>query len=113
MDFFVVLGSGCSSIEMWEGYLIHSMEFRTAYHETMLGRFYRGRQTQNTLVARRESTPWPEGITLHLPFWSAYWSICRLCGYRLGIGVENARSISTSTNRPQVLSIVSSAPACS
>lgn len=52
MDFFVVLGSGCSSIEIWEGYLIHSTEFRTAYHETMSGRFYRGRQTQNTLVAR-------------------------------------------------------------
>lgn len=55
MDFFVVLGSGCLSIEMWEGYLIHSTEFRTAYHETMSGRFYRGRQTQNTLVARGEA----------------------------------------------------------
>jgi hypothetical protein len=56
MDFFVVLGSGCSSIEMWEEYLIHSTEFRTAYHETTSGRFYRGGQTQNALVAGGKHT---------------------------------------------------------
>jgi hypothetical protein len=48
----VVLGPGNSSVEMWEGYLIHSTEFRTAYHETMSRRFYEGRQTQNTLCCR-------------------------------------------------------------